>query len=166
MKIERLTIAVAEEYKKLMRRAVEQHPESFRIGVDDVSGAPPFAVETADDFTLGAFGDDEKLVGAVSFNRQTQEKLRHKGLIYRMYVASESAGKGIGRALLRAAIVEARKIEGLEQVNLTVVASNEWAKNLYRSEGFMPFSLEKRAIKTSADYFDEETMALSFENEK
>ncbi len=80
-----------------------------------------------------------------------------------MYVASSSAGKGIGRALLRAAIAEARKIENLERINLTVVASNERAKNLYKSEGFVSFSLEKRAIKTGITYFDEETMALSFE---
>lgn len=83
-----------------------------------------------------------------------------------MYVASESAGKGIGRALLRAAISEARKIGHLERINLTVVASNERAKRLYQSEGFASFSLEKQAIKSGADYFDEETMALSFENEK
>jgi len=83
-----------------------------------------------------------------------------------MYVAPDSAGRGIGRALLQAAIKEARKLERLEQINLTVVANNERAKNLYRSEGFISFSLEKQAIKIGADYFDEETMALSFKNEK
>ncbi len=166
MKIEKLTGDITDEYVNLMVQAVERQPESFRIAVSDVSGAPPFAAQAADDFTLGAFGDDGKLVGVVSFAREKQEKLRHKGLIYRMYVASSNAGKGIGRALLRAAIVEARKNQGLERLNLTVVASNERAKNLYKSEGFISFSLEKQAIKIGADYFDEETMALSFENGK
>lgn len=166
MKIEKLTGDVTEEYVNLMVQAVERQPESFRIAVSDVSGAPPFAVEIEGDFTLGAFGDAGELVGVVSFAREKQEKLRHKGLIYRMYVAFDSAGKGIGRALLRAAIDETRKIENLERINLTVVASNERAKNLYQSEGFVSFSLEKRAIKTGVNYFDEETMALSLENGK
>jgi cyclohexyl-isocyanide hydratase len=163
VKIKKLNKSFNEEYVNLMVRAVEQQPESFRISVADVSGAPPFAVETDDDFTLGALDEAGKLTGVVSFAREKQEKLRHKGLIYRMYVASSSAGKGIGRGLLRAAIAEAQKIEGLERINLTVVASNERAKNLYKSEGFISFSLEKRAIKIGVTYFDEETMALSFE---
>ncbi len=96
MKIEKLTGDVSEEYVNLMVLAVERQPESFRIAVSDISGAPPFAVEIEGDFTLGAFGDDGKLVGVVSFAREKQEKLRHKGLIYLMYVASSSAGKGIG----------------------------------------------------------------------
>ncbi len=166
MKIEKLTNDVTEEYVKLMVRAVEQKPESFRISVADVSGTPPFAAQAAADFTLGAFDEAGKIVGVVSFAREKQEKLRHKGLIYRMYVASDSAGKGVGRALLWTAIAEARKIEGLERINLTVVASNERAKNLYKSEGFVGFSLEKSAMKIGEHYFDEETMALPFENEK
>lgn len=166
MKIERLTITAAKEYKNLIVRAVEEQPESFRVGVSDVSGAAPFAAEADDDFTLGAFDEDERLIGAVSFAREKPEKLRHKGLIYRMYVAPESAGKGVGRALLRSAIERARKIQGLEQINLTVVTSNERAKYLYRSEGFATFSLEKQAVRIGNSYFDEETMALFLKAEK
>lgn len=139
MKIKRLNKSFSEEYVNLMVRAVGQQPESFRINVADVSGAPPFAVETDDNFTLGAFNESEKLIGVVSFAREKQEKLRHKGLIYRMYVASRSAGKGIGRALLRAAIERARTVHDLEQVNLTVVASNDRAKIFIEVKGLRLF---------------------------
>ncbi len=70
MKIEKLTNDVTGEYVKLMVQAVEQQPESFRIGIADVSGAPPFAVQIDGDFTLGAFSEEEKLIGVVSFTRE------------------------------------------------------------------------------------------------
>ena len=161
MKIKRLKNSHAAEYQNLILEGVAAHPESFRISVVDVKAdAPPFEVEQANDFTLGAFDKNEMLVGVVSFERERREKLRHKGLIYRMYVRSTEAGKGVGRKLLRAAIERAREIDGLEQINLTVVATNERAKRLYESEGFVAFSHEKQAIKIGAEYFDEETMAL------
>jgi len=161
MEIRRLTALDKKEYQNLILQGVAAHPESFRISVKDVKESePPFAVEQADDFTLGAFDENETLVGAVSFERERREKLRHKGLIYRMYVPSTEAGKGVGRKILRAAIERARAIDGLEQINLTVVATNERAKRLYESEGFISFSQEKQAIKTGAKYFDEETMVL------
>lgn len=161
MKIKRLMIVNAAEYRNLILQGVAAHPESFRIGVEDVRGSKsPFAAENEDDFTLGAFDENEALLGVVSFERERREKLRHKGLIYQMYVASAEAGRGIGRKLLQAAIRQAFEIDGLEQINLTVVATNERAKRLYESEGFVSFSHEKLAIKTGADYFDEETMVL------
>lgn len=161
MEIKRLTNLYKTEYQNLILQGVAAHPESFRISIEDVKGSePPFAVEQAADFTLGAFDANETLVGAVSFERERREKLRHKGLIYRMYVASTEAGKGVGRKLLRSAIELALQIEGLEQINLTVVATNECAKRLYESEGFISFSHETQAIKTGAEYFDEETMVL------
>lgn len=166
MKIEILTNAATEEYRKLLCRAVEENSESFRIGIADVAGAPPFASEGENDFTLGAFDEDGNLIGVVSFSREKQEKLRHKGLIYRMYVAEKSAGRGIGRMLLRTAIGKARNFNGLERIILTVVADNKRAKNLYASEGFETFSREKNSIKIGARYFDEETTALTLCNSK
>ena len=98
----------------------------------------------------------------VSFAREgeNREKLRHKGLLFRMYVSANSAGKGIGRALIQAVIDRARRLPNLEQINLTVVASNERAVRLYASFGFVPFSHEERAIKYNGQYFNELTMAL------
>lgn len=75
MEIKRLTREIAEEYINLMVQAVKQQPESFRIAVSDVLSEPPFVAEIEGDFTLGAFSDDAKLVGVVSFARKKQEKL-------------------------------------------------------------------------------------------
>jgi len=84
-------------------------------------------------------------------------------LIYRTYVASTEAGKGIVRQPLQTAITRARQIDGLEQINLTVVATKERAKRLYKSKDFVSFSHEKQVIKIGTEYLDEETMVLRLE---
>jgi L-amino acid N-acyltransferase YncA len=77
-----------------------------------------------------------------------------------MYVVAEHAGEGIGKSLLQALIVQARSTTGLEQLLLTVTASNARAKQLYESIGFEMFGVEPRAIKVGAQYFDKAHMIL------
>ncbi|HZX96937.1 MAG TPA: GNAT family N-acetyltransferase [Myxococcales bacterium] len=52
-----------------------------------------------------------------------------------LYVVPERRGKGIGRALLRHALREARR-EGCESVQLEVVRGHDRAARLYVREGF------------------------------
>jgi cyclohexyl-isocyanide hydratase len=143
-----------------MSQGLSDHPQFFRISADD-AGEPlvPFASSAPDDFTLGAFLLNGRLVGAVSFQRETRVKLRHKGLLYRMHVCVDASGERY-RQKTRAAIERAASIEGLEQINLTVVANNERARRLYASEGFESFAFQRRSIKSGALYLDEEQMVL------
>ena len=161
MKIRELTSADAEAYQALILCGLNVHGESFRIAAQD-AGEPliPFASSRPDAFTLGVWLADGQLVGVVSFERETRTKLRHKGLLYRMYVRADASGRGLGRRLIQETIKRAREIEGLEQINLTVVASNAKAKHLYASEGFTSFALEARALKMGEVFYDEEQMAL------
>ncbi len=156
-----LTEADTNDYQALLLRGVREHPESFRIGPEDVQGDPiPFPSNAPNDFTLGAFSEEGRLVGIVSFARERRSKMRHKGLLFRMLVASEAAGQGIGRRLIQAVVAQACEQVGLEQITLTVVASNERARRLYESEGFQMFAWEKRALKIGDAYYDEEQRAL------
>ena len=54
-----------------------------------------------------------------------------------MLVAVEARGRGIGRALLDATIVDARR-RGLTHIDLDVYTNNGAALALYRSAGFAP----------------------------
>lgn len=147
-------------YHALMAHGLEAHADAFRISLLD-EGEPmvPFARKKPDAFTLGAWLA-EKLVGTVSFERDAREKFRHKGLLYRMYVHADASGSGIGRMLIQETVKQARKMAGLEQINLTVISSNVRAKRLYASQGFASFALEKNALKIGSAYFDEEQMSL------
>ena len=159
--IRELTPADTAAYRDLMIRGIEEHPESFRISPKDADEPViPFARIRHGAFTLGAWLSESALVGTVSFERDMREKLRHKGLLYRMYVRKEASGMGIGRELIHETIMRAREIEGLEQINLTVIASNSPAKHLYASHGFESFALERRGLKMGETYHDEEQMAL------
>ncbi|MCA9499929.1 MAG: GNAT family N-acetyltransferase [Nitrospira sp.] len=161
MTIRELTSTDMSVYQALMLCGLQEHPESFRISAQD-AGEPmvPFASNHSDSFTLGAWLDGGQLAGVVSFARETQEKLRHKGLLYRMYVRGEASGRGIGRKLVQEVVKRARAIEGLEHINLTVVSLNLQAKSLYTSEGFTSFAREERGLKIGESYFDEEQMTL------
>lgn len=161
MTIRELTPTDTAAYQSLFLCGLREHVESFRVSLQD-AGEPmiPFATHRPDAFTLGAWLAQGRLVGAVSFERETREKLRHKGLLYRMYVSAEVSGKGVGRGLIQASVKRAMEIPGLEQINLTVIASNSRAKRLYSSEGFQSFSLEERGLKMGEIYYDEEQMVL------
>lgn len=150
-------------YANFLAQGLAEHPDVFRLTVADEQAAPFVTRGTPDSFTLIATNDADDWLGVVSFERDgpTREKLRHKGLLFRMYVAPLAAGRGVGRALIGAVIDRARTLPGMEQINLTVVATNDRAKRLYESVGFVRYGLEPRAIKTAdGRYFDEELMAL------
>jgi ribosomal protein S18 acetylase RimI-like enzyme len=77
-----------------------------------------------------------------------------------MYVAPESRGKGVGRALLSSLIERGKSLAGLEQLGLDVVTVNEAARGLYLSQGFEIYALEREAMKHDGEYYDVEHMVL------
>jgi cyclohexyl-isocyanide hydratase len=162
MKIIELTEVDAASYKTCFLRGLTGHADCFRISPRDEAREPFPTRGQPDSFTLAAVSDSSEWMGVVSFQREglTREKLRHKGLLFRMYVSREHGGKGVGQYLVEEVITRAKRLPDLEQINLTVVASNQRAKNLYTRLGFVTFSVEKNAIKLENQYLDEEQMVL------
>lgn len=150
-------------YKRFMLQGLKEHPAAFRISVVDELTEPFPTIGLPDSFTLGA--EDEatgELLGVASFKRAeaNREKLHHKGLLFRMYVDQRTQGQGIGRALIEALLNRATMLNDVRQINLTVVASNAPARNLYLKLGFVPFSLERDAVANENVFLDEESMVL------
>jgi cyclohexyl-isocyanide hydratase len=162
MKIVELTEADAAAYKTFFLSGLTQHGDCFRISPRDEAGEPFPTRGQPDSFTLASISDADEWMGVVSFEREglTREKLRHKGLLFRMYVSHKHGGKGVGQYLVEEVIARTKRLPNLEQINLTVVASNQRAKSLYTRLGFVTFSLEKNAIKFENQYLDEEQMVL------
>ncbi len=77
-----------------------------------------------------------------------------------MYVRREARGNGTARKMFRMALERAIHIEGIEQIMISVVAAQEAAVRLYRSLGFEPYGIERRALKVNGNYLDEEHMVL------
>jgi ribosomal protein S18 acetylase RimI-like enzyme len=146
-------------YYELLTKAITDEPQFFRVAAIDIIGEVFPTKDTFENFTLGAFSEDGELLGIVGFRRDLFVKLKHKGLIFRMYVSEKAKGQGLGRKLLKACVERAMQGEGLRQIYLTVVATNQRAKSLYLSEGFETFSVERHSIQMAENEFvDEDSM--------
>jgi RimJ/RimL family protein N-acetyltransferase len=162
IRIRELDNSHADACTALLIRAVGEHPTHFHSSPDDIRSAPPMKLEIDDpnSFTLGAFDVDGSLVGVVGFYRQTLPKLAHRGIVYRMYVPIEQSGKGIGRRLMEALIDRARRQEGLVKIDLFMTSTNERARHLYESLGFVKYAVQTAAICYDGQFYDEDHMVL------
>ncbi|MCM3453711.1 GNAT family N-acetyltransferase [Heyndrickxia oleronia] len=80
--------------------------------------------------------------------------------MFALFVKPDKRKLGVANALLKEVINKANELKVIEQIYLSVVASNIAAKNLYSKFGFRTFALEKHALKMENQYFDEEHMVL------
>jgi ribosomal protein S18 acetylase RimI-like enzyme len=166
MEIRQLVEEDAATYQALRLRALREDPEGFADTYDEAISHPLTRTidrlraqdAAAGTFTLGAF--DETLVGVVTVVRDGMVKLRHRANIYAMYVVPEARRKGVGQALLTEICTRARQVDGLEQLHLTVVTTNEAARRLYQAMGFVTYGIEPRALKLGDQYWDEDLMVL------
>ena len=149
MKIKRLQSQDAEQYWNLRLEALKQNPEAFATSyeeaiqrknpVERVSGN----LEQEENYTFGAF-DQEELVGMVTLIQEQNKKTSHRATIFAMYVTPKMRSEGVGKSLLNGVVKQARIIEGIEKLNLSIVASNEKAKRLYSGVGFKVFGFNKK----------------------
>ena len=146
-------------YYELLTKAITDEPQFFRVATIDIVGEVFPTKDTLENFTLGAFSEDGELLGTVGFRRELFVKLKHKGLIFRMYVSEKAKGQGLGRKLLKACMDRAMQDKTLRQIYLTVVATNHRAKKLYLSAGFETFAIERNSIQmTENEFIDEDSM--------
>ena len=156
----------ASAYRKIRLEALECDPEAFSasaeehrtLTMEDVA-ARLSPADPVNHFIVGAFGGGQ-LVGTAGFYRDKGIKGRHKGHIWGVYVTREARKKGVGRELMRVLLERTARLEGIEQISLSVAATQDAAAALYRSLGFKSFVREPRALKIGDRYIDEEYMIL------
>lgn len=153
----------AEMYKEIRLDALKGHPEAFSSSYEEEEAysIEKFANRLKQEnlFTFGAFVDS-KLVGIVTLIFETKTKIKHRANIVAMYVCSDKRNSGIGRGLMSAAINKAKEKEEIENIYLTVTASNTPAKKLYQSLDFKTYGIDKRALRVEKTYYDDELMVL------
>lgn len=160
--VRRLTAEDAEDFLALRLEGLSRHPEAF--GADsarDIAlGIDEWRRRLADNPVFGGF-QDGSLVATAGLYRESPMKMRHKGVLWGVYVTEAARGLGLGRAVVEAAIVEAR--QNVQQVVTSVSAGNQAALDLYLSLGFQPWGVQPRALKVGERYIDEIELLLIFE---
>lgn len=152
----------------------EEHIEGFRAAVDSVARerkylalveSPPEADTrkyVRDNIARGAphfvAVADGKVVGWCDVAIRPRPTQRHSGVLG-MGVIRDYRGKGIGRALIQAALAAART-GGIRRIDLTVRVDNEPARRLYESAGFATEGLCKRHMCVDGEFIDSWLMAF------
>lgn len=155
-----LTQADLPAYKALRDEGLRSDPEAFTSDFDTASALPAagYAARLGqppdDHFILGAFTRDGAMLGSVVCEREARQKKRHEAALVGLIIKPDARGQGIGKALLAAFDMLVRQLPGLEQVVLSVTASNQAAVALYQGAGFQRYGLLPRAIKLGNTHFD------------
>jgi ribosomal protein S18 acetylase RimI-like enzyme len=149
-------------------------PWAFGASPDDDFARDPDAVEEMLDRTnsgvfavaehgAGSDADESgpaELVAAAGIVRQSRAKFVHRSRIWGVYVAPALRGRGLGRAVMAAAIELARSWPGVDYVDLSVSSNAPEALRMYESLGFVAWGREPEAIAVGGRRFDEIHMTL------
>ncbi|AQS69943.1 GNAT family N-acetyltransferase [Streptomyces pactum] len=84
----------------------------------------------------------------------------HVRQIRGLAVSDAARGNGVGRALVRAAVQEARRL-GARRVTLRVLGHNTAARKLYESEGFVVEGVQPQEFHLDGEYVDDVLMGQS-----
>jgi len=165
MMIRRLQPHESAIYREVRLACLKNVPQFFGSTYEEEVLNPKFPFETfieeesPDHVMFGAF-DGDQLIGITGFNRMARQRAMHRGEIVQVYMDSSYRGQNIGEQLIRHALDYAFTLDGIEQVQLSVIASNTSAIHLYEKIGFRTFGVQPRYFKVGATYLDQRFMQL------
>ena len=139
--IENATDADAEAVVSMYRRVLEEG-QWFITYPDEFKGDATWQAKIIREWNNEANSRfmvariDGQIVGAVSVSGGNKERAKHVGMI-EVYVTQETRGRGVGRALMDAAIVWAESNPILRKLALHVFEDNVRAVRLYEELGFV-----------------------------
>jgi GNAT superfamily N-acetyltransferase len=166
MLISILTPDDASAYRELLLEAFDQAPDAF-ITTSAERRAEPGSwwikrIGSAEGLatSFGAW-DAADLVGTVALDYSAKPKTCHSALVLGMYVRPSHRGKGIGLALLKAAIKAASSRPDVLVLTLTFTEGNDPALRLYESAGFAIWGTQPHAIRVESGLKGKVHMSLS-----
>jgi len=153
------------QYRVIRLQSLQSNPEAFGSTYEEEAAVEKLFFEKCIEdkneeyFVIGAF-IEEKLIGICAVVRNKFLKTRHRAELIQVFVSPEHTGKNIATNLLLATISEAKKINGIEQLELGVSTVNKPAIAAYRKVGFNETGTSKRCLKVNGKYIDELLMVL------
>jgi len=150
-------------YRDLRLEGLTRNPEAFSSSVKDEAEKPLswFENRLENSLVFGAHSEEGTLDAVAGLLFPEGTNISHKAKLTGVYLRPEIRGTGLARLLVKYVIEQAKNI--VEQVLLTVVASNAPAVNLYKGIGFEEYGLEKNALKINGEYHDEVLMIMIFD---
>jgi RimJ/RimL family protein N-acetyltransferase len=147
-------------YREIRLEGLKNHPEAFSASWEDEAGRPAswWMERLQTNAVFGASIDHSSLLGVAGLRLHDWAKLRHKAILWGVYIRPQARRTGLAASLVRQIVEQARPL--VEEIGVTVVASNTVACRLYSAAGFKPYGLERRALKIGHEYYDEVLMAL------
>jgi ribosomal protein S18 acetylase RimI-like enzyme len=152
-------------YREVRLSCLKNAPKYFGSTYEEEVLNPKLTFETfieddsPDHVMFGAF-DNERLIGITGFNRMARQRAMHRGEIVQVYVDSGHRGQNIGEKLIRHVLEYAFALDGVEQVQLSVIAGNKTAIKLYEKVGFRTFGVQARYFKAGDTYMDQQFMQV------
>jgi RimJ/RimL family protein N-acetyltransferase len=158
-----LTPEDAEIYFEHRRAALVDEPLAFAASPEDdvafsVDAVRGLLARAPDSVVIGAFPDT--LVGSIGIIRDRHLKYAHKMHIVGMYVSPRWRKRGIGNALLQAALDHARSLDGVSQIQLSVSDAVPAAWRLYERCGFRVWGTEIDSLRHDGRSCAEHHMVL------
>ncbi|MBV8099410.1 MAG: GNAT family N-acetyltransferase [Verrucomicrobia bacterium] len=155
--IRRLGADDVKVFRSIRLEGLRNVPDAFGSTFEKESSEPEeyFADRLTRSAVFGGFVGD-RLVGVAGFYSFEDTKSAHKGVLWGMYVTPEARGSGVATNLVERLLEHAAK--EVEQVQLTVTASNPRARRFYQRMGFVEYGLEAKSLKYKGVYFDEVLM--------
>lgn len=164
--IRKLQPSDAPIYREIRLACLKHASQYFGSTYEEESKLPRLKFETyiendaSDHFMFGAF-DEGHLIGITGFTRMDRQRAMHRGELVQVYVDLKYRGQNVGERLIRSVVEHAFAMEGIEQIQLSLIAGNESAGRLYERVGFRTFGVQPRYFKMSDDkYTDQQFMQL------
>ena len=152
-------------YREIRLACLQNAAEYFGSTYEEEVLNPKLKFETfienasPEHFMFGAF-DVDRLIGISGFDRMDRKRARHRGELVQVYVDSNYRGQNIGEKLIRSAVEYAFTMDGLEQIQLSVIAGNKSAIKLYEKIGFRSYGFQAHYFKVDSTYMDQNFMQL------
>lgn len=115
-------------WRVIRRHSAPSAEEHRTLSLDEVRKR--LGSEGGDQFVVGA-EQGGPLIGTAGFYREQNLKTRHQGRIWGVYMTPARRGTEVGKRMLQTILKRMEEMEGLEQVLLSVAATQTAAFRLY-----------------------------------